>query len=366
MEFINKTPIPARLAVAETDEPELRAGTITAKVTYGFDASGEVTLETDEPYPVLLEDQETRLGLLPRDDLPRRDEVFEVICLGSAHAPGGRAVEHMTVSLQVGDLKRGLLITGDRTWQGARGADGVTEPVPFIRMPLTWARTFGGTAQVQIDPYTTVDVPHQMNPEGRGFDPSEAAEAMKAALQCPEGYPQVVEPRVLPNVEDPAAPVSRWEDQPEPACWATVPMCSAMQTQRAMEPPPPGPASPEEFAAPGYEPPLPSMPQVKDSALWRATPGGVMDAPPKEAEVVLEGLTPHGRVAFQLPTPSVSADYVVGEDQGVLQLQPQVLVLLPDERRFYLVFRHCFTLFFQEGQERSMRLRADVSDGGAP
>ena len=373
MDFVNKTPIPARLAVAETEDPSLRAGTVTAKATYRFDASGAVTLETEDPHPLLADDQQTRLGLLPRDDLPRRDPVFEVICLGSAHAPGGRAVEQMQVSLQVGDVTRKLLVNGDRTWQGERGANGMTPPVPFIRMPLTWARTFGGRAQVELDPHTTVDVPHLANPDGRGFDPTSAVEALKLALQCPEGYPRVDDRRVLPNVEDPAHPVTRWEDEPEPACWATVPVTSAMQAMRSVEPPSAGASSPEEFADPAYEPTLPSMPRVTDGAFWRATPGWIMDAPPTGAEVVLEGLTPGGRAAFSLPTLEVSADYVVGQDQGVLQLKPQVLVLLPDEGRFYLVLRHCFTLFFQQGQERSMRLRLDhgtgdhvASEGGAP
>lgn len=371
MDFVNKTPIPARLAVAETEEPSLRAGTVTAKATYRFDASGVVTLETEEPYPLLADDEQTKLGLLPRDDLPRRDSVFEVICLGSAHAPGGRAVEQMTVSLGVGDVRQKLLVTGDRAWQGEQGAQGPTAPVPFIRMPLTWARAYGGSADVQLDQYTTVDVPHMANPDGRGFDPTPAVEAIGLTMQCPEGFPRVDGRRLLPNVENPLTPVTRWEDEPEPVCWATVPFSSAMHATRCLELPSTSPSSPEEFASPQYEPPLPFMPQVKDSFFWRATPGWIMDTPPVGAEVSLEGMNPGGLVTFSLPAPKVRADYVVGQDQGTLKLEPQVLVLLPDEQRFYLVFRHYFALFFKQGQERSMRLRLDrganggeASDGG--
>lgn len=357
MELVNKTPVPARLVVAETEEPELRQGTLTAKVTYRFDAAGRVTLDTEDPVPILADDQPTKLGLLPRDDLPRRDDVFEVICLGSAHAPGGRAVEQMTVSLSVGDVTRSLLVTGDRTWQGERGELGPSAPAPFIRMPLSWARAFGGSAEVQLDPYTTVDTQHLGNPDGLGYDAGPAADALKQTMRCPDGYPRVAESRRLPNVEDPDRPIQHWDDEPEPACWATVPMTSATQAARCVQLPASGPTSPEAYANVAYEPDLFTSLEVLDSAFWRAAPAWIMKPPAPGARVVMNGLTPSGRVACALPFPDVSADYVVGADQGTVHLTPRTLVLLTDERRLYVVLKQHFLLYVRPGLERSIRLR---------
>ena len=142
----------------------------------------------------------------------------------------------------------------------------------------------------------------------------------------------------------------------------TVPVTSAMHARRCIATQLPGPTSPEGFADPAYEmPELPTTFEVADSAFWRAAPSWVVAPPAADTQVEMDGLTPGGRVALRLPEPDVCADYVVGEEQGTVRLAPQVLVLLPDEQRFYMVLRHRFKLYWQKGQERSMRLRFDAS-----
>ena len=53
----------------------------------------------------------------------------------------------------------------------------------------------------------------------------------------------------------------------------------------------------------------------------------------------------------------VLADYQVGDRSGTLELEPQMLVLLPEESRFYLVYRKVFNFQDKPKIERSMRLR---------
>ena len=364
MEFVNQTSLPATVQVAESPGPPLRMGYVVAKATYSFDASGDVALDRDDPFPIYYDEQETKLGQLPRDTLARRDEAFEVICLGAAHAPGGRAVEQMTVSLQVGTVKRELLVTGDRSWQGHDDAATTAAPVPFIRMPLTWSRTFGGRADVRIDPDTTIEVAHPLNPFGRGFNPYPAAKSTGEMLASPEGFPTVAGTRPLPNVEDPAHPVVGWDDDPEPNCWATVPLTSGMQALRTLELPP-GCDPRQETQTPGVVPlELMAQPRLKDGAYHRAAPCWIIDLPTRGTEVVMGGLTPGGRASFSLPTLDVFVDYVVGQREGTRLLRPQVLVLLPEERRFYLLLKHCFSMEFSSGEERCMRLRQETGWSG--
>src|SRR5580658_1488721 len=114
MILANPHPVAAALTVAEVPGyPQQRFGMLVAKATYRIRGGG---CEPDpaRAHAILAADQPTPLGDLPRDDLPRSDPAFEVILLGTAHAPGGTPCERLTVSLAVGGERRVLVVHGDR------------------------------------------------------------------------------------------------------------------------------------------------------------------------------------------------------------------------------------------------------------
>lgn len=120
----------------------------------------------------------------------------EPLVVGSAYAPGGRAVERCEVRLSIDGadgplLDKRLQVTGDRHW--TRGVTGLrpSAPVPFTQMPLDWAHAFGGKGCAE-------------NPLGKGAAPLPPG---------PDGG--IVHP--LPNIEDPALPVTAPDDAPGPA-----------------------------------------------------------------------------------------------------------------------------------------------------
>jgi len=351
MNLVNNTSLAAKIFVGHTEDEELRNGMVVAKATYRFDASGAVSLDADDPLPIFEDDLPTNLGLLPRDNLPRLDSSFEVILLGSAHAPGGQAVDQMTISMKVGDVQQEMVVWGDRVWQGEGDQATISSAMPFIRMPLTWARAFGGTAEVLIDKDAPVDIAHPLNPEGRGFNPMPAAAALSRQIGAPEDYPQCSKPRVLPNLEDPTELISKWEDTPSPFCWATVPFSSGVQAQRMVEIPAEENVVPSTSALEGFS--------LKRTAFHRAHPDWVIPWPAGNSHVNLHGLTMHNKVTFPLPALRVTADYVVGERQGTRELAPCALVILAEQHRFYMLFRHDFTMAFHPGEERSMRLHIE-------
>lgn len=301
---------------------------------------------------ILDEERETDLGLLPRDDLPRRDDVFEVALLGTAYAPRGRPVERMTVALSVGEERRELAVSGDRRWETDGGEQRIGPATPFVRMPLTYDRAFGGRVEVEVDRESFVEVSDLRNRRGRGFDPGPPAKGLAEMLRCPAGYPRYDEIRLLPNVEDPAAPIRAWEDAPDPASWTPVPMDSAIHAARSVTPPAAG--------APGT---MPSM-EISDAVYHRAHPTWIIARPKHGSLVTMTGLAPDRDViSFHLPAIHIFADYTTGVRTGTRELAPQLLMLLPEEARFYLVFRHAFT-FEYPSAERSMRLR--IAEDGAP
>jgi hypothetical protein len=356
MDLVNQTPLPARVETSQVDGMAARIGMLTAKATFRFDLDGRVGLDTQQPFPLFPHDIPTPLGLLPSDAEPRRDDRFEVILLGHAHAPSARPVEQLTVALAVGPMRREISVHGDRCWTRTEQGPAISRPQRFTKVPLTWQHAFGGTQPVQIDASSFIDVADPVNPQGRGFDAERMAHGLADSLRAPAGYPVLPNyRRALPNLEHPAAPIARWDDAPEALCWATMPRDVLVNATRRAQAQSPG-AAPD----PGPVPPttLPSEVPHIDPAFYRAHPDWVL-APPRQAPVVrLENLTAERPlVQIQLPEMRVVADYVVESRRGSRALNPLLLVILPDEGRLYILYSTAFTFPFVGGDERSFRLR---------
>lgn len=97
----------------------------------------------------------------PLDEaMPKRHA--EALLLGSAYAPNQQACTSLTVQMKVDDrngqpsISKCLCVCGEREWHaGLLRARRVSRPKPFISMPLTYRRAFGG-------------VRSPVNPEGCG------------------------------------------------------------------------------------------------------------------------------------------------------------------------------------------------------
>jgi hypothetical protein len=345
MELDNPHPVPATLTVSEMPGFGRRIAMATAKATFNV-AGGKAELETQAPLELLFKDTPTPLGDLPRDDLPRCDPVFEVILLGQARAAGGIPAPRMRVSLAVGGTRRELLVSGDRRWEKRRFRQHPGDPEPFTVMPLTWMRAFGGTCAVEIDDESFVDLCDVRNPAGRGWDPTPDAEALGKQMKSPKGYPRFDPTRLLPNVERPESPVTTWEDSPEPACWAPVPTTSSVHAQRMIQDGPDGP-------------------QIGPGVFHRAHPDWVLSRVPEAGAMVeVRGVTDRDSWTFALPRLGVQIDLHTDGATRVVALAPQLLVLLPEESRCYLVFRGWTDVPPPDGAPRRARLRLDENWGG--
>lgn len=86
-------------------------------------------------------------------DLGVTKPAAEFLVAGSAHAPGGRPVASLGVTVRLGGVTRRVGVVGDRHIENGLPSD----PVPFTEMPLGWDRAYGGRTYAQ-------------NPLGRGID----------------------------------------------------------------------------------------------------------------------------------------------------------------------------------------------------
>ncbi len=343
MRLVNHTAVPAAVSTAEIEGAPRRLGLLTAKATFGFDSHGRVALETQAPLPLFDKDEPTPLGELPSDMQPRADAAFEVILLGHAWAPAGRLVAALTVGLVVGRARREMLVFGDRSWSAHHRA--ISPPRPFAKMPLDYRRAFGGTVPVHLDRESVFDLADPLNRHGKGFDAERLARDMGAWLKAPSGFPRLPDGyvRALPNLEDRAAPIARWEDVPPPMCWATVPVDVPLWADRM---------SKKLAATPEQGPP-----QVVG---YRAHPDWVIPAPASAPRLRLENLVEGCPVLdLQVPDFGLVADTTVNRRLGSRPLLPHTLVLQPDQGRFTITFRMPFNFQFEPGDERELRLRVE-------
>ncbi len=355
MELVNQTALAARLDIGRTNGAGRRCGLLVAKATFRIDDDGSTPLETQDPHPLFGAGETSALGDLPRDDLPRNDHAFEVALLGSAYAPTGSPVGRRRVGLSVGAARQEIVVIGDREWISSGDDARISEPEPFTRMALTWARAFGGRTDVDVDVDSPVEIEHATNPLGVGFDPAGQARELDAFLSCPPGFPRFARARRLPNLERPDALIDHWSDAPKPACFAPVPPGSALHLERLI--------TADHIAAGKVDESVGRA--IKAAELLQAHPDWVLErAPEAGAPVVIDGMSPMGRIAFAFPKLTVHLDYVLGARTGTKQLRAHALLLLPEEMRFTVVYRLPFEVDAPNGEERGARLRIEGANGG--
>ena len=243
-------------------------------------------------------------------DLSLMKPATDVLLVGQAHAPGGRSIREMEVTLTAGRLSKTVRVFGDRNWR-VSGPVSMTAPAPFDTMPLVWERAYGGTDRIGDELHA-----EHRNPVGLGF----RVERGETAL---DGLP-------LPNLEDPANLISSWDQRPPPACFAPVaphwePRRSYAGTydeawQRSR-----GPYLPVDFDARFFQ---------------LAPPGLVADGYFKGGESIeVTGATPSGWLEVTLPSVDVQVTYVI---DGISEERTAVLdtvILEPDADRVQLVWR---------------------------
>jgi hypothetical protein len=232
----------------------------------------------------------------------------DVLLIGQAHAPAGRPVARMGVSLSVAERSRQILVSGDRTWQsdGTPGA-----PVPFESMPLVWERAYGGF-------HRSADrtLAEERNPVGCGFAGERSAGDMKQQR--------------VPNLEDPSAPLQKVGQICSPVCFA--PTSPSWLPRRTFA------GTYDEQWQRSRAPYLPD--DFDHRFLQCAPPEFAFDRYLQGGERVrAEGCSPQGPIDFTIPaSPLVVAATIAG---AVTQPQAnlETMLLEPDANRLCMTWR---------------------------
>ncbi|MFM0521675.1 MULTISPECIES: DUF2169 domain-containing protein [Caballeronia] len=175
---------------------------IVVKATFDIQSDGRCRLavknepvrQVAQPYGEFgqssLQYETDLLGVKPTTD---------ILVMGDAIAPRGRAVTALEVSLRAAAIHKRLRVTGDRVWlRGVLGL-GMSSPAPFERMPVTYERAYGGW-----DRSASKSEDHRLddrNHVGTGFAVRvENCDGMR-----------------LPNIEFADQLIKDWKDRPAPA-----------------------------------------------------------------------------------------------------------------------------------------------------
>lgn len=139
-------------------------------------------------------------------DEAMRKERPEVLVFGRAYAVGGAPTVATQVRLRFGDealplIDKRINVAGDRVWE----RHGPSEPAPFVSMPLSWDRAFGGEGFAD-------------NPEGRGVG--------AVLVDGREVVP-------LPNLEEPGRWIRNKSDRPSPVGFGPRPLSHPARQRRA-------------------------------------------------------------------------------------------------------------------------------------
>ncbi len=269
-----------------------------AKATFVLGRSRKLEL-AELPTPLVradeYRDEPGTSSLAAASDFALSKPRADVIVLGSARPPGGRAVTSMEVAVRVGPVSARLHVTGDRTWK--KGVLGVSpgKPARFTEMPLVWERAYGGTYEAEDGDGGGRYGP---NPVGRGFRLSN-----KDAADAP-----------MPNLEWPDDALRKLADRPAPACFAFV---SPNWDARA--------AFAGTYDAAWERDRQPLLPADFDPRFFNTAPAPLQAPRPFAGgePVQLEGLFEDGARAFELPRDTISVDLLTPGD--VVETHPAVL-----------------------------------------
>jgi hypothetical protein len=197
----NRTPFAAdRTWVRDRNGAEIWL--VAVKCTFDVLPDGQTRVAAEQP-PVLRcavhRGEPGKSSILYESDLMATKATTDVVVVGHAWAPEGREVTELDCGFRVGPVRKLLRVFGDRRW----GATGPGRPQRFTQMPLVYERAFGGRCPASAHPERDWD---WRNPVGTGFA------TQRSALNG----------TLLPNIEYPHDPLTRWDGRPAPAGFGPV------------------------------------------------------------------------------------------------------------------------------------------------
>ena len=177
---------------------------VVVKATFDIADDGFTSISERQPPPTrtpVYRGEPGRSSIEYENDFVLAKTTTDIVVNGTACAPSGRPLSSVDVAFKVGPVAKVLRVTGDRSWRMA--GSGLSDPEPFLTMPLTYERAFGvadpRSATPEVDWYWS-------NPVGTGFAVSDRD---LSAIR-------------VPNIEYPDDPIRSLKARPRPAGFGVI------------------------------------------------------------------------------------------------------------------------------------------------
>ncbi len=228
----------------------------------------------------------------------------EILLIASAHTPDGNPAATVDVGLRAGTIRKVLTVTGDRF----DNLGVITDPTPFVTMPLVWERAFGGT-----DETGRCDT---RNPVGIGWKKARSAD---------------------PNVRSVVANITYAGDyENEPRAAGFGPIGRGWQPRLGLA---------GTFDDDWLENQWPLTPHDFDPRHNLAAPEDQqVESLPAGSEIATINMTPEGRWTFRLPQVLAPVHLVFSDRIEQHSFSHDTVILEPDLKRVTLRARLAITL----------------------
>jgi hypothetical protein len=247
-------------------------------------------------------------------DFAPRKQRCDVLLNASAYAPGGRPTHRVEVSVQFGKWSKSFAVVGDRVWEAAGPGIGPSAPIPFVTMPISYDRAFGGTDNFHEDP--SKHAAFMANPSGRGFH----SHLVKDWIH---GTP-------LPNTEEIDQPVNWVDGKYKPMSFGSIGRHWQARVPYA-----------GTYDQNWLDNVFPFLPTDFDEQYYQSAPADQqLLTPLGEQLITLTNLTPDGLRTFVLPhlEAPVSVFPKTGERED-LKAFVDTVVIEPDDERVTMTWR---------------------------
>jgi len=281
---------------------------VIVKCTYAFEHDGRL-LTAREQIPVALADEfepNRPLQMKRPSDFNTGKPGTDILVLGSAWAPRGEPVTVMPLLLKIGPITISARVWGERWNEPSLLGWRLSAPRPFVRLPLTWEASFGGT-----DPDHPETAFWPDNPIGRGYL---------------AGRPSSRDPVPAPHLEWMDSPYRGFSDPPLTLGFGPVHPAWKPRRQHA-----------GTYDESWRENRAPFVPEDFDNRFFHLAPPYLRTAEPLKGgeEVVWQGFHPAMPTSFKLPRPSHEVVY----RQRVLESRLDAVWLMPDEKVLSMAWR---------------------------
>jgi hypothetical protein len=316
MEIINHTPFPYLYFKASTSQDQI-ANAIVVKLKYDL-SNGQMILSKDQNSKLSNAPVQDQYGEFDSENIYRRGGV-DFFVLGSAIPRSKEEQKKMIVQVYLpGKIDQSIAIFGNRKWDLSLLGLKISEPEPFVEMPISIYNAYGG-----VDDYDGLKFPFVNNKFGKGFiwDKKNAVGVS------------------LPNIENPTKLIQNWNDRPLPTGLGPCPM----NEERLMR----GIRINKEQEVEDINPIL------FNNAFSRMIANNIIGG----EQIVVKGMSKEGISKFIIPTTNLELNLYFGEKYHSRLFEIDQVTLDLNAQLCHITYRYYFSFQYRKLEKRILEIK---------